>query len=426
MSESGTQSPDEVANGANQLILLGDVEGALQLLKAYLIGDPFEAKVTSLVESLLLSPDQGRGLVRFYNDLQKSQPDDWRFLVCLARACAKTGKESLAVVHLQKVLRKNGEFPEVWMELATCYMRLQKPELALRALNSLIDLQSNYAPAHVSRLRYLVETGDLEEAAAASIFSLGIKDLPPSVQEWLDLVNLQLEQGLKPDPDLLQDLSEDNHAQRAARSQTSLLSERERTQQLLIFTTMLAIMVKGGLSFSRIFGILASQKIGRIHSIITSLEEAVIRDGEPLSKALARHPEYFSDQYVALIEIGESTNLSRNLDRLCEQLRGDFLKDSPPEESAPALILACRILVDVLEAGGSEAKALNWAARACVDETVKQGLTDVERQIQSGSRLVECKFPPCFTPIFGGLIAAHEAVGTTPNAFKDLARLLGQ
>lgn len=203
MSESVTRTSDEVTTQANQLILQGNVEGALALFKDHLKDDPFDPKVGGLVDSLLLAPDQGRGLVDFYRDLQKAHPDDWKLVVALARAYSKTGKDSLAVVQLQKLLRNESQHPEVWMELATCYKRLDKLELALRALNSLIDIQAAYAPAHVARVRYLVEGNDLSEAAAASIFSLEVSNLDARVRDWVDKVNLQLEQGVRPDDDLL-------------------------------------------------------------------------------------------------------------------------------------------------------------------------------------------------------------------------------
>lgn len=193
----------EVATQANQLILQGNVEGALALFREHLKNDPFEPKVVELVDSLLMAPDQGRGLVDFYRELQKANPDDWRLVVSLARAYSKTGKDSLAVVQLQKLLRNESQHAEVWMELAICYKRLDKLELALRALNSLIDIQAVYGPAHVARIRYLIEADDLNEAAAASIFSLEVAGLNAPVRDWLDKVNLQLEQGLRPEDDLL-------------------------------------------------------------------------------------------------------------------------------------------------------------------------------------------------------------------------------
>lgn len=193
----------EVATQANQLILQGNVEGALALFREHLKKDPFEPKVVELVDSLLMAPDQGRGLVDFYRELQKANPDDWRLVVSLARAYSKTGKDSLAVVQLQKLLRNESQHAEVWMELAVCYKRLDKLELALRALNSLIDIQAAYGPAHIARVRYLIEAEDLNEAAAASIFSLEVAGLSAPVRDWVDKVNLALEQGLCPEDDLL-------------------------------------------------------------------------------------------------------------------------------------------------------------------------------------------------------------------------------
>ncbi len=427
MSESAIKSPDEVAEGANRLILDGDVGGALALLKSHLLQDPLESRLTDLVDSLL----EGAGLIEFYRDLQKSAPEDWRLVVVLAAAYSRSGKDSLAVVQLQKLLRSDSDHPEVWMALAQCYRRLDKSELALRALNSLIDLQPKYPQAHVTRLLYLLESGDLVEATAASIFSLEVKELPAELLSWLDKVNLYLEQGLQPPAALLEEQQE--KAQPAEPEPASApkpqvnsqqLSQREKTQQLLCFTNMLTIMVKGGLSFSRIFGILAAKQCSLSTSVVKDLEKSVMRDGEPLSKALAHHPEIFSDQYLALVEMGESTNLSRCLDRLCDQLKLEYLRNEPKDDTRPALILSCRNLVDALEASGSEVQALAWAVRACADEKIRAAIQEVEKQVGSGIRLAECKFPPIFTPLITSLLVAHDAVGTTPTAFKDLARLL--
>ncbi len=426
MSESAIKSPDEVAHSANRLILDGDVGGALALLKSHLLQDPLESRLTDLVDSLL----EGAGLIEFYRDLQKSAPDDWRLVVVLAAAYSRSGKDSLAVVQLQKLLRTDSDHPEVWMALAQCYRRLDKAELALRALNSLIDLQPQFPPAHVTRLLYLLESGDLEEATAASIFSLEVKELPAELRSWLDKVNLHLEQGLKPPAALLEEQEEqpgpapEPEPPAPAQPTSRQLSQREKTQQLLCFTQMLAILVRGGLSFSRIFGLLASKQCSLTGNVVRDLEKSIMRDGEALSKAFARHPEVFSDQYIAMVEMGESTNLIRCLDRLCEQLKLEYLRGEPKDDTRPALILSCRNLADALEASGSEIQALAWAARACADEKIRVAIQELEKQVSSGIRLAECKFPSIFTPLLPSLVAAHDAVGTTPSAFKDLARLL--
>ena len=423
VSESAMKSPGGVSDRANRMILEGDLEGALRLLKSHLVQAPLDNKLVTLAGSLL----EGQASIDFYRDLHKLAPDDWRLVVQLAGAYSQTGKDSLAVVQLQKLLRNETDHPEVWMELANCYKRLEKSELALRALCSLIDIQPNYAPAHVARLRFLLDTKDLEEATAASIFSLEIQDLPTSLRDWFDKVNLQLEQGLMPTPELLGEdfgTKSSTPAQAKATSTALALTERQKTQQLLCFTMMLAILVKGGLSFSRIFGILAPHQGALLGTVIQKLEKSVMRDGEPLSKAFAHHPDVFPDQYLAMVEMGESTNLSRCLDRLCEQLKLQYLKGQPREETRPALALACRNLADALEASGSEAQALAWATRACSDDAIRLAMQDLEKQVLSGMRLAECKFPAVFTSLITSLVAAHDAVGTAPTAFKDLARLL--
>lgn len=202
------------------------------------------------------------------------------------------------------------------------------------------------------------------------------------------------------------------------------LTEHQKTQQLLSFTMALAILVKGGLSFSRIFGILTRQQGELLSTVIPKLEKSVTQDGEPLSKALARYPEIFSGQYLAMVEMGESTNLSRCLDRLCEQLKLQYIEGEPWEKNRPALALACRNLSDALETSGSESQALAWAARASSDGPVKFAMQDLEKQVLAGVSLAECKFPPVFTPLITGLVAAHNAIGTIPSAFKEMARIL--
>lgn len=89
------------------------------------------------------------------------------------------------------------------MDLALCYQRLKKTELALRALNSAIDIEPGFEKAHVARAKLLVETQELEEATAAVIFSLSSEKLSEPVIEWLELLDEFLESKLPPPQELL-------------------------------------------------------------------------------------------------------------------------------------------------------------------------------------------------------------------------------
>lgn len=199
----------------------------------------------------------------------------------------------------------------------------------------------------------------------------------------------------------------------------------DKSLDLLSMTAMLSILVNGGFSFGRVFHLLRAQHGGWMLPVLQGLEEAVLREGEPLSKALSHYPSVFSDMYVAMVELGESTDLGRQLDRLYRQLARDHQKSRTATETTAALSAACRNLAELLDGGSSEIKALALAARVCAHEPVRQALLALDGQVQAGTRLAECKYPPLFTPLMGGLIVAHDNVGSMPSAFRDLADFLG-
>ena len=203
MSATSELSDDEVLGLADRYAFEGKLDAALDLFRQRLVQSPFNQKIHKWIYGLLLGPDQGRGLVEFYRDIQKAHPEDWHHLVNLGRAYSRTGKDSLAVVQLQKLLRADSSLQEVWMDLAHCYLRLEKSELALRALNSLIELHPEHAQAHVERVRLLAKGHEYDEAAAAAVFSLECSQLPVHVREWLDEMDIYLEAGRDPGEDLL-------------------------------------------------------------------------------------------------------------------------------------------------------------------------------------------------------------------------------
>ncbi len=181
-------------------------EQILNSLRDQLQEDPMNDAVHKQVYEVLSGPEASRALIDFYRQLQRSNPDDWRHLVNLARAYSETGKDSLAVVQLQKLLRSDPSLKEVWMDLARCYQRLNKIEVALRALNSAIDVDPAFAVAHIERVRLLAGSDELEEAAAAVVFSLECEQLKPDVADWLEEVDAHLESGFRPPEDLLKKL----------------------------------------------------------------------------------------------------------------------------------------------------------------------------------------------------------------------------
>jgi tetratricopeptide (TPR) repeat protein len=178
-------------------------EQELHTVRDGLSGDPFSLDLNAKIYEHYPLPDESRQLIDFYRQLQRVHPDDWRHLVNLARAYSATGKDSLAVVQLQKLLRTDSSLLEVWMDLALCYQRLKKTELALRAINSAIDIDPAFEEAHLSRVRLLIETQEYQEAAAAVVFSLGCDRLSKPVVEWLEKLDEFLESSIEPPAELV-------------------------------------------------------------------------------------------------------------------------------------------------------------------------------------------------------------------------------
>lgn len=94
--------------------------------------------------------------------------------------------------------------------------------------------------------------------------------------------------------------------------------------EIMLLTTHLAVCLKSGLTLFEALEMLRDQAEGKLKSVL----EDVTRDlqsGEPLHRALARYPKYFSSIYVNLVRIGEiSGTLETNLQYLSRSLRQSY------------------------------------------------------------------------------------------------------
>lgn len=178
-------------------------ESELHTIRSSLALDPLSVELNAKVYEAFPLPAEARQLIDFYRQLQRLYPDDWRHLVNLGRAYSATGKDSLAIVQLQKLLRADSTLLDVWMDLAYCYHRLKKPELALRTINSAIDINPSFETAHIARVVLLVEANEQQEAAAAVVLSLSCDRLSPNLILWLEEIDEFLESNLTPPAELL-------------------------------------------------------------------------------------------------------------------------------------------------------------------------------------------------------------------------------
>lgn len=94
--------------------------------------------------------------------------------------------------------------------------------------------------------------------------------------------------------------------------------------EIMLFTTHLAVCLKSGLTLFEALEMLRDQADSTLKSVL----ENIVRDlqsGEPLHRALARYPKYFSSIYINLVRIGEiSGTLEANLQYLSRSLRQSY------------------------------------------------------------------------------------------------------
>lgn len=198
------------------------------------------------------------------------------------------------------------------------------------------------------------------------------------------------------------------------------------TSNLLLFTAVLNTIVNGGQTFARAFAILGAHAPPELRLLVSRLEARVVREGEPLSRALGEFPGEFSEHYVAMIELGESTDLGRALARLFQQQAADYRRRlAMSVAQRNALAEACRYLAEVLEGGAREDKALALVAKVTTDPPVRAALEELQAQVAAGTSLSDCRYGPLFPDLLPGLLAAHRCVNNVAGAFRMLVQLVG-
>lgn len=89
--------------------------------------------------------------------------------------------------------------------------------------------------------------------------------------------------------------------------------------EIVLFTSRLADLLKGGLQLSRALGVLERQTENkRLASVIGGFKDGVL-EGKSFSDKLGEHPKYFSKTYVGIVRAGESAGMLESvLVRLAE------------------------------------------------------------------------------------------------------------
>jgi len=134
----------------------------------------------------------------------------------------------------------------------------------------------------------------------------------------------------------------------AARFDFSFLS-RARPEDVTVFTSDLALLLKAGARINDALAVLAHDvDIGRLRPTVAKIRAAVLA-GESFAEAISHHPALFPAMYVALVRVGEvSGTLDQVLEALgAERARADALRRRLADAARyPAFLLfaACGVL----------------------------------------------------------------------------------
>jgi type IV pilus assembly protein PilC len=104
----------------------------------------------------------------------------------------------------------------------------------------------------------------------------------------------------------------------------AIFGRRVTKTDIIYLTNQLAIMVETGITIADALETIAEQEDSpALQRMLKDLKEAV-EGGEDFSTALARHPKYFDETYVALIRASEATGtLGAMLDRIAGYMRSE-------------------------------------------------------------------------------------------------------
>jgi len=122
--------------------------------------------------------------------------------------------------------------------------------------------------------------------------------------------------------------------------------QRVNREAVVMVTRRLATMIKTGLPVARALSILYEQEEDKVLKPVLMTVLHDIRVGATLSWALNKHPKVFSQLYISMVKVGETTgDLASMLDRLADFLERDFKvrKQAQSAMTYPAFIFVFAI-----------------------------------------------------------------------------------
>ena len=104
-----------------------------------------------------------------------------------------------------------------------------------------------------------------------------------------------------------------------------LLGKKVKVRDMVIFSRQFSTMINAGLTLIQSLNILSQQTESKYLKITIEEIQEDIESGTPLSEALSKHKDVFSDLYINMVNSGEiSGTLDEVLERLADHLERDY------------------------------------------------------------------------------------------------------
>ena len=133
--------------------------------------------------------------------------------------------------------------------------------------------------------------------------------------------------------------------------QIRIFGARVKSKEITIFTRQFATMINAGLPLTKCLNILSQQTESQVLSDVITDCQKEVEAGRSLSEALSKHPEAFSDLYVAMVRAGELGGMLDDvLLRVANQLERDteIRQKIKSAMTYPLVVLAITIVVVAL------------------------------------------------------------------------------
>ncbi|KND48572.1 MAG: general secretion pathway protein F [Parcubacteria bacterium C7867-005] len=124
-----------------------------------------------------------------------------------------------------------------------------------------------------------------------------------------------------------------------------------KTHDKILLARNLASMVKAGLSVTRALGVMEKQTKKKKLKILLRDLTADVSHGEPLSEAMKKRPQVFSQLFISMVRAGEeSGNIANSLEIVAGQMDKSFalVKKVRGALIYPAVVISAMVLIAIL------------------------------------------------------------------------------